>query len=60
MRTANHTFKLLASTFRNEFGVTLVEYGIAISLAIAVGAGAFVALGGNIVGSLTRINGLMP
>ncbi|MCE6970010.1 Flp family type IVb pilin [Cereibacter sphaeroides] len=37
---------------RDEEGVTLVEYGIAIVLAITVGTGALIGLGGDINGQM--------
>lgn len=41
-------------------GVTLVEYGIAIGLAVAVGTAALAALGVQINASLGVAGGLMP
>lgn len=45
-------FKFLSSKLRSfrrdEEGVTLVEYGIAVILAVVVGAGALITLGDNI------------
>lgn len=45
-------FKFLSSKLRSfrrdEEGVTLVEYGIAVILAVVVGAGALITLGGDI------------
>jgi pilus assembly protein Flp/PilA len=41
-------------------GVTLVEYGIAIALAVAVGTGALLALGGQINTSLGVAGAAMP
>ena len=38
---------------RCESGVTLVEYGVAVSLAILVGAATFTVLGGHITDALT-------
>ena len=47
-------FKIFAARIRrDEEGVTLVEYGIAIALAITVGAGALAALATTINGRLT-------
>ncbi len=44
---------------KDERGVTLVEYGIAITLAVAVGTGALLALSGNINGELNQAGGVM-
>lgn len=41
-------------------GVTLVEYGIAIALAVAVGTGGLLALGGQINTSLGVAGAAMP
>ena len=41
-------------------GVTLVEYGIAITLAVAVGLGGLAALGLGINNSLGAATGIMP
>lgn len=45
-------FKFLSSKLRSfrrdEEGVTLVEYGIAVILAVVVGTGALIILGGDI------------
>lgn len=41
-------------------GVTLVEYGIAIALAVTLGTGALAALGVSIGASMTKAGGLMP
>lgn len=41
--------KSLLQRFKScDEGATLVEYGIALSIAVAVGAGAFTTLGGNV------------
>lgn len=45
---------------RCEDGVTLVEYGIAISMAITVGTIALFALGGQINISLGVVGAVMP
>lgn len=45
---------------RDDRGVTLVEYGIAITVAITLGAGTLALLAGQIGASLTRVGGLMP
>ncbi|TGD45500.1 Flp family type IVb pilin [Pseudotabrizicola sediminis] len=44
----------------NDEGVTLVEYGIAIALAVAVGTGALLALGTQINTSLGVAGAAMP
>ncbi|MFD1156588.1 Flp family type IVb pilin [Roseovarius aestuarii] len=44
----------------DESGVTLVEYGIALSLALLVGTVALTALGGNITGAINAAAALMP
>lgn len=41
-------------------GVTLVEYGVAIALAVAVGTGALLTLGGQINTSLGVAGAAMP
>jgi Flp pilus assembly pilin Flp len=43
-----------------EQGATLVEYGIAIALAITLGAGALLALGGEIGDAMTLAGTQMP
>ncbi|MDQ2089683.1 Flp family type IVb pilin [Marimonas arenosa] len=45
---------------RDERGVTLVEYGIAITLAVTVGAAGFVALGGEIGVATVAAGAEMP
>lgn len=40
-------------------GATLVEYGIAITLAVAVGLGGLAALGGAVNGELGAATGIM-
>ncbi|SLN46349.1 hypothetical protein ROJ8625_02241 [Roseivivax jejudonensis] len=39
---------LLKNFRRNDDGATLVEYGIALGLAVTVGAGALLTLGGDV------------
>ncbi len=41
-------------------GVTLVEYGIALTLAIGFGVVALTGLGTSIAGSMTKAAGMMP
>ena len=38
----------LARLCRSEEGATLVEYGIALGIAVTVGAGALLTMGGNV------------
>lgn len=48
-------------TFRaDEDGATLVEYGIALGLAITLGAGALVTLAGDVGGSMTAAGSALP
>ncbi len=53
--------KKFIQTFINDTaGVTLVEYGIAIGLAITIGAGAFALLAGEISAGMQAVGVLMP
>ena len=53
--------KLFLSRFRrDEDGATLVEYGIALTLAILVGGTALTALAGNVSGSMTAAGTALP
>ena len=52
--------KLYVQFRTDERGVTLVEYGIAIALAVAVGTGALLTLGTTINGSLGTAGAAMP
>ncbi len=45
---------------KDERGVTLVEYGIALTLAVTFGAAALIALGGEIDGAATAAGAAMP
>lgn len=55
------TFLNLLIRFRHDDeGVTLVEYGVALLLAVTVGTVALVALGGNITGAMNAAGALMP
>ncbi|WP_204115202.1 Flp family type IVb pilin [Shimia biformata] len=45
---------------RDESGVTLVEYGIALALALALGTAALTTLGGEISDSLNAAGTEMP
>ncbi|MBY6067219.1 hypothetical protein KUW17_10740 [Leisingera aquaemixtae] len=51
---------MLAKLRRDERGVTLVEYGIAIALAVAVGTGALAALGVEITTAMGVAGTAMP
>ena len=51
--------KFLSSFRRDEKGVTLVEYGIALVLAITVGGFALSSLGTATSGQMTTAKGLM-
>lgn len=51
---------LLKKFVRDERGVTLVEYGIAIALAVLVGTGALALLGGEIGVALGAAGTAMP
>ena len=54
------TLKKLLSNFRDsESGATLVEYGIAITLAIVLGTGALSVLSGNIGDAMTAAGNQM-
>ncbi len=52
--------KKLRSFRHNDEGVTLVEYGVAVALAVAVGTGGLLALGGDINGALAAAGLAMP
>ena len=45
---------------RDERGVTLVEYGIALALAVTFGVAALIALGGDVAGAMTAAGTAMP
>lgn len=57
-------YAMLLQTFKNfrqdDKGVTLVEYGIAIALAIGVGTTALSLLSGDITGAMGTAGALMP
>ena len=44
----------------DDDGVTLVEYGVAVALAITVGTVAMIALAGNISAAMDAAGALMP
>ena len=55
--------KLLSLWIRlrhDDEGVTLVEYGVAVALAVAVGTGALLALSGNITAAMNAAGAVMP
>ena len=52
--------KMIQKLARDERGVTLVEYGIALTLAIVVGVGSLTALGTNVEESVTAAGNIMP
>ena len=43
----------------NDEGVTLVEYGVAVALAVAVGTVALIALAGNITAAMNAAGAVM-
>ena len=51
---------LLARFRKDERGVTLVEYGVAVALAVLVGAGALTTLNNEIDGAATAAGAAMP
>lgn len=51
--------KTFARFAKDEEGVTLVEYGIALTLAIAVGLGALGTLGTDVNGQLGEASGIL-
>ena len=52
--------RLLLEISRDERGVTLVEYGIAVTLAILLGAGAFALLATEIGAAMDAAGAKMP
>ncbi len=56
----NKFINKLADFRRCQLGVTLVEYGVALALAILVGAAALTALAGDIDNSLGAASDSMP
>ncbi|MAM62279.1 hypothetical protein [Maritimibacter sp. UBA3975] len=57
-------FNIIKSTLgrfrKDESGATLVEYGIALSLAITIGAGAFLTLSGDVSESMGAASSALP
>ena len=51
---------LFARLRRDEEGATLVEYGIALALAITLGAGALVTLSGEVGDSMAAAGSALP
>ena len=51
--------KLIQKFRRDEKGVTLVEYGIALVLAVTVGVGALTTLAGTVDGQMTAADNVM-
>jgi pilus assembly protein Flp/PilA len=57
MKTLLNTF----TRFRDcDKGATLVEYGIALGLAVTLGAGAMATLGGDVGGAMAEAGKAMP
>lgn len=56
----NFVLKTLARLRRDEEGATLVEYGIALGLAITLGAGALATLAGDVGASMSAAGEAMP
>ncbi|MEX0302987.1 MAG: Flp family type IVb pilin [Leisingera sp.] len=52
--------KMLSRLRRDERGVTLVEYGIAIALAVTLGTAGLATLSGEVGGALTAAGNEMP
>lgn len=52
--------KTVARLTKDDKGVTLVEYGIALSVALGVGAAVYTALSGDIGGALGAAGTAMP
>lgn len=52
--------KTLVALRHDERGVTLVEYGIALSIALGIGAIVYTTLAGDISGAMTAAGSAMP
>ena len=52
--------KLFIRLRHDDKGVTLVEYGVAVALAVFVGTGALALLGGDITGAMGAAGAVMP
>lgn len=55
----NFLKKTVARLMKDEEGVTLVEYGIALTLAVTVGMGALTILGGDVDAEMTQASGVL-
>lgn len=55
----NFLKKTFARLMKDEKGVTLVEYGIALTLAIVVGLGALTTLGEGVDAQMGEANGIL-
>lgn len=44
----------------DDEGVTLVEYGVAVALAVALGTGALLTLSGSVGGAMDAAGAVMP
>lgn len=51
--------KLLGRFRRDDAGVTLVEYGIALTLAVVVGTAALTVLAGNVTGEMGQASAIL-
>jgi pilus assembly protein Flp/PilA len=52
--------KLFIRLRHDDEGVTLVEYGVAVALAVFVGTGALALLGADITGAMGAAGAVMP
>lgn len=55
----NFLKKTFARLHKDEDGVTLVEYGIALTLAVTVGLGALSILGGDVDAEMGQASGVL-
>ncbi|MBA3910767.1 MAG: Flp family type IVb pilin [Rhodobacter sp.] len=55
----NFLKKTFARLMKDEKGVTLVEYGIALTLAVLVGVGALTTLGENVDAEMTQASDVL-
>lgn len=60
MTIKNKAIALLTRFRRDDDGATLVEYGVALGLAVALGATAMVTLSGDVNGSMIAAGAAMP
>ena len=51
---------LVARFRQDDEGVTLVEYGVAVALAVALGIGALTLLAGDVEGAMGAAGAVMP